>query len=60
MVGGLDHLECDEPEGKGEVETSPSPLSQWGQFPTFTGVRPFGCAQGRLFPHRATPVALPT
>jgi hypothetical protein len=38
--------------GKGEVGTSPSPLSQWGQFPIFTGVR--------LSRNRATPDALPT
>ena len=28
-----------EPVGKGQVVTSPSPLSPWGQFPIFTGVR---------------------
>jgi hypothetical protein len=27
------------PEGKGQAYASPSPLSQWGQFPIFTGVR---------------------
>ena len=35
--------------GKGEAggkPATPSPLSQWGQFPTFTGVR---------VAHRATP-----
>nr|VFK25209.1 MAG: Condensation domain-containing protein [Candidatus Kentron sp. LFY] len=25
--------------GKGEAKATPSPLSQWGQFPIFTGVR---------------------
>jgi hypothetical protein len=25
-------------EGKGEAVATPSPLSQWGQFPIFTGV----------------------
>ncbi len=34
------------PEGKGEAGASPSPLSRWGQFPIFTGVR---------VAHRATP-----
>lgn len=33
--------------GKPEAEASGSPLSQWGRFPIFTGVR---------VSHRATPI----
>jgi hypothetical protein len=38
--------------GKGEARgATPSPLSQWGRFPTFV--------RRADFPHRATPQALP-